>query len=253
MKKALFLAVITILILITAMFAHSVEAKANYGIKGIGAHFTYSHQPEGWLPPLTYDWYFIGDPLSTPTSVLQYLKDNDKKIGVKLYFSNPDWVMGRMDSWLAQNWKYLTFATIWEENSDQDIARLNETYDYLKGKFPQLKLYQWAGTNKFDFQRLGELKADGFVMNPRWWYVGQNFEEYFLYPALATGKPLINMLYIGLGSELLSVSPRYKWEYAIGQYQLCVEHRIPVVIYQAFYPSWEEITQERLEIIVNGD
>ena len=239
---------ISLIILLGLIFyMPSVLARPNP--KGIGANFSYSVMPAGWLPPLDYDFYMIQD-IRAPTEVFKYLDKSHKRVGVKIYQEThpfPD--KGYIDSLLDRVGKYLDFVTISEEVRTGQIPELNDTYDYIKEHYPYLKVYQVPHTNYFDFNRLGELKADGFIISPRWWYVGKGFEEKFLFPALATGKPVINALFIGLYADAPELGPLASWEYAIGQYRVCKEYKVPVLIVEAFYPGYENLVKERLEII----
>ncbi len=241
-------------------------------VKGIGAYVntaTYEHGGEVWYPPLTYDWYLIIDALYTPREVFAYLRSHGKKVGIRFGGTfGIKWPIDttQLDSELAHCGEYISFMTIWEEIGTDKIPHVNAAYDYIKSKGWNVPVYQWPATNYFDWGRLGELKADGLMINPRWWWSKESpafpdniqmtaaaylaaFENRYLTPALETGLPVIDFLYLGLHSDLQEASLTYDWRYSIGQYISCVKNDVPVVVGWPWSPGWEEVTEERLEIM----
>ena len=251
MKSILVLALIIILLVVLTSPA---EAYQNQKIKGWGASFLWADMPEGWLPPLTYDFYLVygagcssGD---VPRSVLQYLKDNGKKIGASIYqdSSTHPWPeKGRIDYVFEKYGHLMDFVMVFEEiglpYGTMTVQEANDSYDYIKSKYPWVKVYANPQVNSVDFTRLNEIKADGWILGARWWY-SLEFEEIFLNPMLATGKPIINLLFLGAFAGEGDL-----WKYAIDQHRATRPYKIPELIVLPFYPGLEEITQERLGII----
>src|SRR3990167_7729913 len=221
--------------------------------------------PADWLPPNTYDFYILSS-MQLTDDLMKHLQN--KEVIVVLYQNTVDtypistWVeKGYINRVLPKYAQYIDAVSVFEEMgaiTQEHFDRLNAVYDYVKTIVPDMPVYQWPHSNKMDFKNLGKLKADGWIIDPRWWWssefpseygTGWPTEQYFFYPTIATGKPIINVLSIGVGSELLSVAPWYKWEYAIGQYKLDEKYGIRTAIYEPWYLGWEDITKERLQII----
>ena len=228
-------------------------------VQGLGALFTVDEYPPDFLPPLTYDFYLTNQWVSEIT--LKYLKDNRKEVIVVLYQEAHPWPeTHRIDALLGSSKaKYIDIVTVFEETYDSYLNELNDTYDYIKANYPGAVVYQWPHTNFFDFTRLNELHADGFVIDPRWHWSNEfgpnfsqgpgDFESKYLYPVLATGKPVINFIFVGAMADLAGY-PEW-WQYSIGQYWSSQKHKVPVGIVQPFMPGYETLTLERLKIILN--
>ena len=246
------------IVFIIALVVSPVNAQQNQKIKGYGASFMWTGMPEGWLPPLTYDWYFVyeaGLSHSTPKYVLQYLKDNHKKIGVMIYQDasvHPWPERSRIDMVFNDYGHLIDFVTVFEEiglpYGTMTVQEANDSYDYIKSKWPWVKVYAFPQVNSIDFSWLSEIKADGWLLGARWWY-SPEFEEIFFYPMLATGKPIINLLVLGVMSDRTDISPRLNWEYTLDQHKITIKYKIPELVVQPFWPGYEAITQLRLDIL----
>ena len=255
MKKSWFtiaLLVIMFIVVYLGFVALAVQGREGYGWKppfGVYANINPTDDRD-------YGIYLMSS-FTSPETIRQIAKKH--KVGLILYQETHPWPQTHyIDIALTQFSNVVSFVTIFEENSGALIPELNATYDYIKDKYPGTKVYQWPHTNQLDFNRLGELKADGFIINPRWHWSEKTerpgggvggFESTYLYPALATGKPIINLLYLGLEADSPDLHPNYIWQYAIGQYQASAKHHVPVAVYEPFVPGFEALVKERIKIL----
>ena len=221
----------------------------------IGAYVTYNI-----IDDSSYGVYLMSSlsPLVPYDTIRQIAKKH--KVGLIIYQDIPLAPQTcYIDSALDQLGNVVDFVTIFEEVSEEYIPQLNATYDYIKAKYPRTKVYQNPHPNRFDFAHLNQLKADGFLIGARWHWSentptlsgasGGDFETAFLYPALATGKPVIGDLFLGVGADWPEMHIDYNWQYAIGQYQSYTKYHVPVVIYEPFYPGFEALVAERLQVL----
>ncbi len=255
-NRKLIIATLVGLILTTVLcswgnFNHRNSRQHSQRQLSIGAHFSYSTLEKQDLRTPNCDIYLLEN-YNTPLWVYQDLHKKGKTVGVKIYQETHPWPQtAYIDNFIPRTMKYVDFYMFWEENGTEMIPEMNSSYDYIKENWPDVQVYQSLSTNRFDFARIGEVKADGFVINPRWWY-SPYFEEKFLNPALATGKPIINGIYLGVCSDGTQYHPTATWEYAIDQYKACRDNNVPVVVYEMFWPEYEELVKERIKILLKS-
>ncbi len=265
-NRKLIITILVSLVLTTVLcswgnFNHYRNNNGNFNADNnvIVAHFSYSTIVKHDLRKSNYNLYFLEN-YNTPLWVYQDLHKQGKTVGVKIYQgTHPFPETAYIDNFIPRTMEYVDFYVIWEENPDSIINELNNTYDYIKSRWPDVQVYQSPRTNGFDYARLDELKCDGLMIGGRWWYSSEypdpytgitgTWEERFLEPALARTPNVIHWIYLGVCSDMSYIHPNYVWSYSIGHYQTCRDRGISVLVYEMFWPGYEELVKERIKIL----
>ncbi len=53
----------------------------------------------------------------------------------------------------------------------------------------------------------------------------------------------------GVCSDGTEYFPTATWEYTKDQYKACRDNNVPVVVYEMFWPGYEELVKERIKIL----
>ena len=103
---------------------------------------------------------------------------------------------------------------------------LEKLYDYVKGKWPHLLVFQWFSNQPPDV--IDSEKADGYIIDP-YGFRERKFLP-FLKKNLSFGKPVINVVFIANQGGTWNWSPAHFKAFE-DQWRICREHDVPVGFY----------------------